>query len=108
MSAGNFRQYYERLSDSEFAQIVAEKQELLPEAVEALDQEIQRRHFKKPEAPEWFRQPDSEEHVESLEDYEEYRSLLERKKAFGRYWYLLAMGPFVIGLMLGRTHSRTR
>jgi hypothetical protein len=37
-----------------------------------------------------------------LEDYDEYQKLLERKNTYGRYWYLIAMAPFVLGLILGR------
>jgi hypothetical protein len=28
---------------------------------------------------------------------------LERKKTFRKYWYLVAMGPFALGLLVGRT-----
>ncbi len=55
-----------------------------------------------PERPQWSRNSDSEERVESLEDYEEYRNLLERKKAFGKYGYLVALGPFILGLLVAR------
>lgn len=103
MSKETFRQHYEQLTDDELAQILADKQDLVPEAVQALDQEVQRRHFVLPEPPKWTRQPGAEERVESLEDYDEYRRLFERKKTFGRYWYLVAMGPFVLGLVLGRS-----
>jgi hypothetical protein len=103
MSEDTFGQRYERLTDNELAQVLADKQDLVSEAAEALDQEVQRRHFVLPAPPEWTRQPGSDERVGSLEDYGVYRCLVERKKTFGRYWYLLAMGPFVLGLVLGRT-----
>jgi hypothetical protein len=103
MSEETFRKYYEQLTDDELANVLADKHDLVPEATEALNQEVQRRHFVMPEPPQWTRQPRSHERVESLEDYEEYRNLLKRMKTFGRYWYLVAMGPFVLGLVLGRT-----
>jgi hypothetical protein len=102
MSKETYREHYERLTDDEFALVFADKQDLVPDAAEALDQEVQRRHFVMPEPPQWTRQLGSEERVGSLEDYDEYRNLLRRKKTFGRYWYLIAMGPFVLGLVLGR------
>lgn len=103
MSLEDFRKHYEQSTDDELVQVLADKQDLLPDAAMALDQEVQRRHIVLPEAPQWTRQPGSEERVESLEDYGEYRILLKRKKTFGRYWYLVAMGPFVLGLVLGKT-----
>ena len=103
MSKESFRDHYERLTDDEFAQVFADKQDLVPDAAEALNQEVQRRHFVMPEPLQWTRQPGSEERVKSLEDYDEYRNILQRKKTFGRYWYLVAMGPFVLGLVVGKT-----
>jgi hypothetical protein len=102
MSGETFQKHYQQLTDDELAKILADKEDLVPEALKALGLEVERRHFVMPERPQWSRQPDSEERVKSLEDYEEYRNLLERKKTFGRYWYLVAMGPFVLGLLLGR------
>jgi hypothetical protein len=103
MSGRTFQRHYEQMTDDEFALVVADKQDLVPEAVEALDWEIQRRHFLPPEPPQWIQPPNSQVLVESLEDYEEYRRLTMRKKTFDRYWYLFAMWPFVLGLVLGKT-----
>jgi hypothetical protein len=103
MSGDTFQRRYEQLTDNELAQVLADKENLVPEAAEALDGEVQRRHFVSPTHSQWTQQPGSDKRVESLEDYNEYRGLVERKKAFGRYWYLLAMGPFILGLVLGRT-----
>ena len=102
MSGETFQEHYERLTDDELAQVLADKEDLVPEALEALVREVQRRHLVLPEPPQWNRQPGSEEQVRSLEDYEKYRNLLGRKKTFGRYWYLVALGPFVLGLLLAR------
>jgi hypothetical protein len=103
MSKETFQEHYERLTDDELAQVLADKEDLVPEALEALGREVQRRHFVMPGAPQWSRQPGSDEQVNSLEDYDEYRKVLVRKKTFGRYWYLVAIGPFALGLLLGRT-----
>jgi hypothetical protein len=103
VSEVTFRRHYEQLTDSDLALVLADKQDLVPEAAEALDQEIQRRHFVLPGPPQWTREPGSDKCVNSLEDYSEYRRLVDGKKTFGRYWYLLAIGPFVLGLALGRT-----
>jgi hypothetical protein len=103
MGGTTFQHHYEQLTDNEFALVVADKQDLVPEAVEALDLEIQRRHFVLPEPPQWTQHPGSQVHIACLDDYEEYRRLVMRKKTFGMYWYILAVGPFVLGLVLGRT-----
>lgn len=103
MNKETFREHFARLTDDELSLILADKQDLVPDAVEALDQEVQRRHFVMPKPPQWTRQLGSEERVGSLEDYDEYRNMLQRNKTYGRYWYLVAIGPFVFGLVLGRT-----
>src|SRR5271169_1405498 len=103
MSLEDFRKHYAESTDDELALVLADKQDLVPDAAEAVDREVQRRHIVLPEPPQWTRQAGSAERVESLEDYGEYRILLKRKKTFGRYWYLVAMGPFVLGLILGKT-----
>jgi hypothetical protein len=102
MSRETFREYYGGLTDDQLAQVVADKQDLVQEAEDALDAEVQKRHFVMPERPQWNQQPGAGERVNSLEDYEDYRSLLGRKKIFGRYWYLVALGPFVLGLVLAK------
>ncbi len=97
-----FRQYYEQMTDDQLAQVLADKQDLVPDAVEALDREVQRRNLV-PATPNWTRQPGSDKPVESLQDYDEYRSLSKRRKTFGRYGCLVALGPLVVGLVVGRT-----
>jgi hypothetical protein len=99
---GSFRQHYERLTDDELNQVVADSKDLIPEAALALDREISKRHLEGPDAPTWTRTPDSSDVVASLEDYNEYNDLLERKRSFGRFWYLIALGPIVLGVVFGR------
>ena len=103
MSRETFQEHYERLTDDELGQVLVDKEDLVPEALEALGREVQRRQFVMPEPRQWNRQSDTGERVKSLEDYEEYRNLVEKKKTFGRYWYLIALGPFFLGLLLRRT-----
>jgi hypothetical protein len=85
MRVETFQEHYEQLTDDELARVLADKQDLVPEATKALDREVQRRRFVMPESPQWARTTGSEERVGSLEDYDQYRSLLERKKTFRRY-----------------------
>jgi len=102
MSGDSFQRRYEQLTDNELGQVVAEKRDLVPEAAEALEMEVHRRHFVSPPPPQWTQQPGSDKPIRCLEDYDEYKASVERKKTFGRYWYLVAMGPIILGLVLGR------
>ena len=94
MSEEAFRQYYAQLTDDELALVIANKQDLVPEAVGVLDQEVQRRHVVLSGPPQWTRHPGSDERVGALEDYDAYRNLVERKKTFRRYWYLASIAGF--------------
>jgi hypothetical protein len=98
----SFGKYYEGLTDDELTQVVADRKDLVPEASSALDREVSKRHLKATEPPHWIKTPDSSEAVGSLEDYKQYRELLERKRSFGRLWYFVAIGPMILGLVLGR------
>jgi hypothetical protein len=102
MNSDSFQRRYEQLTDSELGQVVADKRDLVPEATEALEVEVQRRHFVPPAPPQWTQQAGSDKPVLCLEDYSDYRALVERKKNFGGYWYLVAMGPFILVLLLAR------
>ncbi|MGA7243257.1 MAG: hypothetical protein WBX19_08750, partial [Terracidiphilus sp.] len=59
MSEESFRDCYERLTDDELSRIVDVRKDLVPEAALALDREVERRHFKRSEAPSWARNPKS-------------------------------------------------
>jgi uncharacterized membrane protein YhaH (DUF805 family) len=61
MNEEAFREHYRCLTDDELAQILADKQDLVPEAVTALDCEVQRRHLAPPESPRWTRQAEGAE-----------------------------------------------
>jgi hypothetical protein len=97
-----FREYYRHLSDEQLGQILADKQDLVPEAVNALKEEAQSRNVALPEPTRWTQQADSDERVESLEDYDQYRRLVEQRRFVRRYVYIIAMAPFVLGLIFGK------
>jgi len=77
MNQEDFRQHYERLSDEELGTIVADRKHLVPDAISALDREVQRRGTKPSQPTHWMRNPDSDEQVPSLEDYSEYTEFAE-------------------------------
>lgn len=97
----DFQTQYQQLTDDELFAIAADTTSLLPEAAAALTSEIRQRGVEPPKPPRWVRDLDSAEPVESLQDYEEYRRVCKRQKLVGRYWYLVAIGPFVLGLFGG-------
>jgi uncharacterized membrane protein (DUF485 family) len=57
LSEESFRECYERLTDDELSRIVEMRRDLMPEAATALDHEVERRHFKQPEASSWAKNP---------------------------------------------------
>jgi hypothetical protein len=102
MQPQDFRRHYEQLTDDELLSVAADSGHLVPEAAAGLNAEIGKRGTKLPEPTRWMRQPDSAERVESLQDYDQYRQLCRRKQFMGRYYYVLATAPFILGLVLGR------
>lgn len=103
MSEQGFREYYRHLSDEQLGQILADKQDLVPEAVNALQNEVQSRNVVMPEPTRrWTRQADSDERAESMEDYDSYQRLVEQRRFVRRYVYIIAMAPFVLGLIFGK------
>jgi hypothetical protein len=102
MSEESFQAYYDGLTDDQLIQIFADRQDLVPEAAAVLDHEVRKRRLKLPEPPHWTRGPESTEPVCSLDDYEDYRQLAERKRLIGRYGFLFACAPIILGLALAR------
>jgi len=51
LSEESFRERYEHLPDDELWRVVEVRKDLVPEAVMALDREVQKRHLKPPAAP---------------------------------------------------------
>jgi len=102
MDEAAYRQYYDQLTDDEVVAILADKVDLVPDAVAALEAEAQRRKVTLPKPIKWTRQPGSDEEVKSLEEYGAYRQLLEKRKSVSRYYYFVAVGPFVLGLLFAR------
>jgi hypothetical protein len=103
MGPQDLRRHYEQLTDDELLSVAAGSGHLVPEAAAELNSEIRRRGAKLPEPTQWMREPGSAERVESLEDYDQYRRLCQKRQFMGNYWYVLAMAPFVLGLVLGRS-----
>jgi hypothetical protein len=102
MNDAAYRQYYDQLTDDQLIAILVDKVDLVPDAVAALEAEVQRRKVTLPEPIKWTRQPGSDEEVKSLEDYGDYQKLAEKRKSVSRYYYFVAVGPFVLGLLFAR------
>jgi hypothetical protein len=103
MGEQDFREYYRHLRDEQLGQILTDKQDLVPEALNALENEVQSRKLAPAEPTGWTRQVDSDQCVESLEDYEQYRRLVEQRRFVRRYVYIIAMAPFILGLIFGKS-----
>jgi hypothetical protein len=82
----SFRAYYENLTDDQLLQIVADKADLVPQAAAALDSEVRKRKIMPTEPQRWIRDASSDEQVQSLEDYSDYRQLSQKRQTVGRYW----------------------
>ncbi|HUX28787.1 MAG TPA: hypothetical protein VMV39_08360 [Terracidiphilus sp.] len=102
MNEEEFRQNYERMSDDELANVLLDRQNLVPEAAVALDSVAQQRNVTVPESTVWKRQAGSTERVYCLEDYEDYVQLVEKSRFGRKYMYPIALGPFALGLILAR------
>jgi hypothetical protein len=94
-----FEQYYAQLTDDQLAQVQIDRKDLVPEALSALDREIQRRDLKVSEPPRWVPDPNSDDEIRSLEDESQYRALSRQKRFMDRFWYLLAFGPGILTLV---------
>lgn len=103
MSNQDFESNYQNLSDVQLLSVLADKTNLLPEAAIALDKEICRRQLSAAPHPRWFR---GEEEVHCLEDYLEYKQSVDQARKLSRLWYLRAMAPFILVLILSRVSSR--
>jgi len=100
-SKDDFLRNYEQLNDDELQQVLADKNDLVPEAAAALEIEVQRRHITLPPPPLWVRSADRSEPVSSLEDYGDYTQLRNRYQFVRKWAYGIGIGPFVLGLALG-------
>ena len=89
----DFQRHYAQLTDEEFAQVVADRKDLVPEAATALEVELLRRNGM-PKKPPTLESPVSEE-GESLEDCYQYKRLLIKKRFMDRFWYWIAFVPVV-------------
>jgi hypothetical protein len=100
MTTQDFQRTYERLSDDELSRILADKDDLVPEALAALEIEVQKRHVSLPEPQQWEPDTRTGKQVASLEDYDDYKRLRDQRR-WTRWGYFIAIGPFVLGLALG-------
>lgn len=105
MEMQDFESYYASLADDQLLDVLADKQDLIPEASIALEREVHKRsltarHIK------WLRDPNSIEEVRSLDDYPDYRKLVERLTRLSRFWYLRAMSLFILVLILSKLTAR--
>jgi hypothetical protein len=96
-----FQQNYEQMSDDQLAQILLDKQDLVPEAAAALDRIVQVRKISPPQSAQWNLEPGSSKTVRSLENYDEYRRLRD-KKGNAWIWHFLALLPMALGIAIGR------
>ena len=94
-----FQQQYERMTDDQLDQVVADKKDLLPEAATALDREVQRRQLSSSSPPKLISEPDSDDPIHSLDEVLGYRSLQRTNKFFDRFWYWIAFGPVAVLLV---------
>jgi len=101
MTEHNFGSAYEQLEDDELLALESERGQLVAEAKAALDLELRSRKLKPTEPKVWRREQGSQETVHSLQDYDSYRELCQKIDFMGRYRYPLALGPFVLVLVLG-------
>ena len=91
-----FDKYYEQLTDEQLALILSDRKDLVPDAIAALDREVQRRHLRPPARPNWTPGPDSDEDMHSLEDSCGYQRLLKKKRFMDRFWYWLTLVPLIL------------
>jgi hypothetical protein len=102
MSNQEFSQYYAGLTDDQIAEVLKDRSDLVPDALLALDGEIQRRRLNPSETQRPVRLPDPDDDIHALEEDSSYLQLLRRKRFFDRFWYWLAFGPVALLMMSAR------
>jgi len=102
MNEQSFQAYYQHLTDDQLRDVLADKQDLVPEAASALDAEVQRRKLGPPEPPRWKPLPDTNRPVCSLEDFPSYRDLTAKRRFANRYAVLIAIAPLSLGLAFAK------
>jgi hypothetical protein len=102
MNETDYQSYYEQLTDDQLRLVLADKQDLVPEAVAALDREVQRRKLGPAEPPQWNPLADTNQPVRCLDDYPEYRELTAKRRKANKYAIPIALAPFLLGLVFAR------
>lgn len=97
-----FSDTYRRRTDEEIAHLLACREDLVPEAAAALDAEASRRHIAAPAPPTWTRTSESDEQISSLEDYDDYTRLRDRKVIVNGWALRILLGLSVLGLFESR------
>jgi hypothetical protein len=101
----DFRETYRQMTDTELAQVLADQQDLVPEAVVALKAEAAKRHVSLPTPQPWMRHEGSSERVNCLEDNGDYVRIRDRRQWVNRWGHIAAIGPFVAVVVLSRTKA---
>lgn len=103
MNKTDYQNYYEQLTDDQLRLVLADRQDLVPDAVAALDREVQRRKLGLAKRPQWKPLPETNQRAHCLEDYPKYRQLTARRRVTGRYAFPIAIGPLVLALVFARS-----
>lgn len=103
MSEMDYQNSYELMTDDQLRLVLADRRDLVPKAVVALDREVQRRKLGPAEPPQWKPLPETNQRADCLEDYPKYQQLTARKRVTGRYAYPIAIGPLVLVLVFARS-----
>jgi hypothetical protein len=102
MNQMDYQSNYEQMTDDQLRLVLADRQDLVPEAVAALDCEVQRRKLGPAEPPHWEPIADTNQPVRCLEDYPKYRVLTAKKQRASKYAIPVALAPFLLGLVFAR------
>ena len=99
MPENAFEQEYAAMTDDQLLQVQADRKDLVPDALAALDREVQRRDLTPSSVPRWVPGPDSDDGTRCLEDVLGYRSLDRTRRFLGRFGYWIALGGVVLDLL---------
>ena len=101
MREGEFQQEYAGMSDDQLRAVVADRNDLVPEAVTALDREVQRRQLGPSRPPQWAPDAEWDDGRRCLEDDFSYGSLQRQNRLLERFWWLSGI-PFAASLLSAR------
>jgi len=107
MHEDDFQHEYAAMTDDQLLAVAADRKDLVPDALTALDRELQRRGTKAAPATQWAPDPDLDDGTRCLEDDFRYRGLVRQKRFLDRFWYWIAFAPFAFMLMSARYAYKT-